>query len=167
MAKKVIVTVAPPSGDPTKNGDAREIPIANREPIARRLDVRDQLAELVGRGNSIGLKDKNGIFQALAGQFGQDKAAKIMNHAFLFNQRPDVLKLPLEDKLKSFYEIGSNDNDVNQIIAKSKSLGYGVLPGFRNSSSAINQELSGLIPSSTAAVPDSIGTKKVIIRTTK
>jgi hypothetical protein len=152
MAKKVVVRVAPPSGDPVKEGQG--VTYTSREPMARKLDIRDMLAELVGKGNAMSANDRTAIFSYLTSQIGQDKATKVMNHAYLFNQRPDVLKLPVEDKLKSFYTIGSNDPDVNQVIDKSRSLGYGVLPGFRNSSSAINQQLSGMIPASAGLLGD-------------
>jgi len=164
MAKKISVKVAPPSGDPVKEG--QEVFLSTREPIARQLDVRDVLAELVGKGEALSPKERGGIFQTLVSQMGHDKAAKIMNHAFLFNKRPDVLNLPVEDKLRAFYTIGSNDADVNQVIAKSKSLGYGVLPGFRNSSSAINQQLSGLIPTENAGIVP-VDQKKVTLRVAK
>lgn len=166
MAKKVLVKVAT-AGDPVNGDGSQNVLLSNRTPMARQLDVRDILAELVGKGAALTPKERGGIFQTLSAQMGQDKAEKIMTHAYAFNQRPDVLKLPVEEKLKAFYTIGSNDSDVNQVIAKSKTLGYGVLPGFRNSSSAINQKLSGLIPE-TADVAISPGAQeKVMLRVNK
>lgn len=163
MAKKVLLKVAPSSGDPIKttSGDMLLTP---SNPISKDLDLRDRLAELVGKGNALSPDDKKAIYSSLIGQLGQDKAMKVMNHAYIFNQRPDVVKLPLEDKLRAFYTIGSNDPDVNQIIAKSKTLGYGALPGFRESSSALNQQLAGKIAAVETPNVNPEIKKKVMIR---
>lgn len=110
------------------------------------FDIRDRLAELVGKGNTLNPDDKAAIYGSLAASLGKDKAEKIMTHAYIFNNRPDVIKLPLADKLRAFYTIGSNDPDVNAVISKSKTLGYGAIPGFQQSASSINQGLSGQAP---------------------
>lgn len=152
MAKSIKLKISPTTGDPvTKIGDTVIPP--GRGKIEQELDTRDRLAELVGKGNTLNPDDKAAIFGSLTAAFGKEKAMKIMNHAYIFNQRPDVVKLPLEDKLRAFYAIGSSDKDVNDVITKSKSLGYGVIPGFRQSSSDINQQLSGQVP--TVAAPTS------------
>ena len=93
-----------------------------------------------------------------------------MTHTYIFNNRPDIVKLPLEDKIRAFYTIGSNDPDVNAVIAKSKTLGYGTLPGFRQSASAINQQLIGQVPAD--AVPATATTipqvqRKIMLRVNK
>lgn len=157
MAKTVKLRVSPTAGNPTvpMNGD---------------FDIRDRLAELVGKGNALSPDDKSAIYGSLASAYGNDKAQKIMTHAFIFNQRPDVAKLPLEEKIKAFYTIGSNDPDVNAVIAKSKTLGYGPVPGFRQSSSAINQQLSGQVPASTVPVTTTLNPeaqKKIMLRVNK
>lgn len=139
MAKMVLKV-----GDPVKDLD-NDMVLTSRTPIDSRLDIRDRLSELVGKGNTLSADDKAAIFGALTANMGRDKAMKIMNHAYLFNQRPDMANMPIEEKLKSFYTVGSNDPDVNDVISKSKSLGYGVLPGFRESSSSLNQILAGKI----------------------
>lgn len=110
------------------------------------FDIRDRLAELVGKGNTLSPDDKSAIYGSLVSSLGKDKAEKIMTHAYIFNNRPDVVKLPLADKLRAFYTIGSNDPDVNAVISKSKTLGYGAVPGFQQSASSINQNLSGQSP---------------------
>lgn len=167
MAKKVVVKVAPSTGDPVKRNTSEGMLLTPHNPITQNLDLRDRLAELVGKGNALNPDDKSAIFGALTSQLGEDKAMKIMNHAYLFNQRPDVLKLPLEDKIRAFYTIGSNDPDVNQVIAKSKTLGYGTLPGFRESASAANQQLSGKIPMATSIAVDPDVQKKVMLQVRK
>lgn len=166
MAKKVMLKVAPPTGDPSKPADQNMI-LSTRTPIQQNLDIRDHLAALIGTGNALKPDDKAAIFGSLTSALGRDKAIKIMNHAYIFNQRPDVLKLPMEDKLKAFYTIGSNDPDVNQVMAKSKSLGYGALPGFRESSSSLNQQLIGRVPETPVSNIDPEVQKKVMIRVSK
>jgi hypothetical protein len=64
---------------------------------------------------------------------------KLMNHAYIFNSRPDVQRLSPEEKLKSFYTIGSTDPDIMEVIGRTKNLGYGVLPGYRESISDLNR----------------------------
>ncbi|SRR6266536_1103847 len=164
MAKKVMLKIAPPAGDPNKGVVPEGMLLTPHNPIAQNLDIRDRLAELVGKGNALHPDDKKAIYGALASQLGQEKAMKVMNHAYLFNQRPDIVKLPLEDKLRAFYTIGSNDPEVNQLISKSKTLGYGAMSGFRNSSSGINQQLTGSVAAATPTSVDPELQKKVMVR---
>lgn len=166
MAKKVMVRVAPSTGDPNK-GIVPEDIIVNRDRNVRNLDVRDRLSELVGKGNMLNPDDKAAIYSSLTASLGKDKATKIMQHAYIFNQRPDMLRLPLEDKLKAFYTLGSNDQDVNDVIARSKSLGYGVLPGFRNSSSYANQVLAGRLPDSLPISANEEVKNRILMQTKK
>lgn len=128
---KVTVKVAK-SGDP-------------KVPGTKDFDVRDKLADLVIRGNSIVPDEKKAIYSSLITALGEDKARKIMDHAYIFNTRPEVQGLPLEQRLNSFYTIGSNDPDVMDVLTRSKSLGYGILPGMRNSSSSLQQEATGRV----------------------
>lgn len=160
MAKSTKLRLS--SNDPIKVGDTVITP--NRGQTEQDLDIRDALASLIGKGNTLTPDDKKAIYGALTTTLGQDKAMKIMNHAYLFNQRPDVLRLPLEEKLKTFYTIGSNDPDVKQVIDKSKALGYGVVPGFRESSSAINQALVGRIENAEATDANSAVKNRIMLR---
>lgn len=133
------------------------------------FDVRDRLAELIGKGNTLSPDDKSAIYGSLVSSLGKDKAEKIMTHAYIFNNRPDMVKLPLVDKLRAFYTIGSNDPDVNAIISKSKTLGYGAIPGFQQSASSINQNLSGqapLVVAPDAAVSPEVQ-RKIMLRVNK
>jgi len=143
MAKVTLKVKTPPTGDPkVPTGDAVLL-TGNRAPIVKDFDIRDRLADLVGKGNTLSPDDKAAIYGDLVTTLGKDKAQKVMTHAYLFNTRRDVQKLNLEDKLNSFYTVGSNDPDVQALIQKSKSLGYGVKPGFRESVSDISQSLLG------------------------
>jgi hypothetical protein len=169
MAKvmlKISPTTGPGSGDPmpTTVGKEEMILSANKPKIDQDFDVRDRLAELVGKGNTLNPDDKSAIMGSLAGRYGKDLAMRIMNHAYIFNTRPDIQKLPLEDKLRAFYTIGSNDPAVHDVINSAKNLGYGVVHGFRNSSSDINQQLTNRVPVITEGSDKPEIKKKVMLK---
>lgn len=167
MAKTVRVKVSPKTGDPTKGVvEEKAIYSATRPKQAVEFDIRDRLAALVGKGNSLLPDDKAAIYGTLATSLGEQKARKVMDHAYLFNQRPDVQGLPVEEKIRAFYNIGSNDPDVGSLIAQSKSLGYGPLQGFRTSSENMNQQLAGRIPATAVAVDPEIK-KRVMVKVKK
>jgi len=141
---KVLVKSSPKTGDPTKPKATEEIILTpSRTKAETDLDLRDKLSELAIRGNALGGDDRVAILGYLTSTLGKDKALKLMNHAYIFNSRPDVQKLSPEDKLRSFYAIGSSDPDVMEVIGKAKNLGYGVLPGFRESVSDLNRNIQG------------------------
>lgn len=120
-------------------------------PVSGDFDIRDTLTALVGKGNVLSPDDKSALYGSLVAKLGKDKAQKVMDHAYIFNARPETQRMPIEERLRSFYTVGSNDPDVQGLIEKSKSLGYGVLPGFRGSNNAMNQELSGQVAAVTPA----------------
>lgn len=151
------------TGDPIKG----ETSTYKKGMLDRHLDIRDRLSELVGKGNAMRPDDRTAIYADLSDMVGKDKALKIINHAAVFNQRPDIQKLGMEDRLKAFYDIGSNDPDVNAVILKSKSLGYGVLPGFRNSTSQLNQELAGRIRTTANAQIDPSAARQIMLKIKK
>lgn len=166
MAQKVLLKIG--SGDPVKEVVEEKATYNSRgSGIHKSLDLRDRIAELVGKGNALNPDDKAGIYKGLSDIVGIDKAQKIMNHAFIFNSRPDVQKLPIEEKLKTFYTIGSSDPDVTDAITKTKNLGYGVIPGFRSSVSDINQQLSGRIPTVAGSGINPEIQKKVLLKISK
>ncbi len=155
------------AGDPVKGGTEEKMILSpTRSKAALDFDIRDRLSELVGKGNNLLPDDKVAIYKSLATTLGDEKARKVMDHAYLFNQRPDVQGLPVEEKIRSFYSIGSNDPDVSGLISRSKSLGYGALAGFRSSSSNLNQQLSGQSPVVAASVTPEIK-KRVMLKITK
>lgn len=166
MAQKVLLKIA---GDPVKGDmDGEKVLLSKNKPqIDLNVDLRDRLAELVGKGNALGSEDKAAIYGNLKRLLGDAKAQKVMNHAFIFNSRPDVQKLPIEEKLKSFYTVGSSDPDVMETITRTKNLGYGVLPGFRGSSSQINQVLSGRMPAQETVQVSPELQKKVMLKIRK
>jgi len=138
MEKKVVLKVAPPSGDP-KTDSRKDVIYSDRGKFETFLDLRDKLAELAVQGRNLHPDDRAAIYGYFTNALGPERAQKIITHAQLFSGRPDVQGLSPEEKLKSFYTIGSSDPDVQQLISKTKNLGYGVIPGYRGSASAINQ----------------------------
>jgi len=165
MAKKTMLRISPSSGDPKSTTDNTMILKAN-DPTKTALDVRDHLAALVAAGNNLSQEDRKAVFQGLSNALGQEQAQKVLLHTYMFNNRPDVQRLPIEEKLRTFYDIGSNDPAVHDLLAKTKTLGYGVVPGFRESSSAINQQLTGKIPA-IASLPQPELQKKTMLRISK
>jgi hypothetical protein len=169
MAKVTLRVNKGNTGDPVTPSVGKESMLltGNKPVIDQHFDLRDILTGLVGKGNTIGPDDKMGMYAGLVSMLGKDKAQKVMNHAYLFNSRPDMQKLGIEDKLQSFYSMGSNDPEVNEVIAKTKSLGYGPVPGFRRSANALNQELSGQIQPVTTTQQNPELQKKVVLRVGK
>lgn len=161
---KILLKVAPKSGDPTKPTAVGDVVVpTNRSKYDQDFDLRDRLSELAVRGNSLNPDDKAAIYGYLTSNLGKDRAMKLMNHAYIFNSRPDVQRLSPEEKIKSFYEIGSSDPEVMEVMGRTKKLGYGVLPGFRESVSALNQALQGR--ASTTVDPEAA--RRVLLRVNK
>lgn len=102
---------------------------------ARKLDIRDMIANFVNRQDK-DLSDDQAKkdFKFMATQLGEPTARKILNHVLIFNQRPDIKTLPFERRLSSLYDIGSNDKDVNALLKRTAILEQGPIPGARTSS---------------------------------
>jgi hypothetical protein len=169
MAKKIMIKVAPPSGDP-KNPTVDQGPVIlspGKTPIDQNFDLRDRIYELIGSQNNLKPGDQAAIYANLTRMLGKDRATKVMDHTYLFNAKPEYQKLPIEERIKHFYDIGSNDPDVQDIMTKTKVLGYGTGQGFRTSQSQINQALAGRIPitETTDITPDV--QKKIMLKVTK
>lgn len=166
---KVVVKASPKTGDPAapKIGEEKLIYSPARSKSALDFDVRDRISELVGKGNALMPDDKAAIYSNLTDIMGPERARKVMDHAYLFNSRPEVQGLPVEEKIKSFYTIGSNDPTVNELIQKTKALGYGPVQGFRTSHSVGNQQLTGALPVVMAAAASPELKKKVMVKVKK
>jgi hypothetical protein len=166
---KIKLKVSPKTGDPVspKPVDDKLLFSPNRSQAQLDFDVRDRISELVGKGNALLPDDKMAIFSNLSSVLGKDRAQKVMDHAYLFNTRPEVQRLPLEEKIKSFYTVGSNDPWVHEVIQKTKSLGYGPVEGMRSSHSTGNQQLTGAMPVVAAAATSPVLKKKVMITVKK
>lgn len=163
MAKSIKVKVAPSTGDPVKEVVESSSLGQGRTPIDTDLDIRDRLYELVGKGNALNPEDKGAIYSNLRTLVGDVNAQKLMNHAFLFNARGDVQKLPTEDKINALYSIGSSDPYIKDVLARTKVLGYGPGPGYRTSFSHMAQQMAGRAPETTADQPVNPEIKKRVM----
>lgn len=143
------------SGDPKKKVETvEEAFIApGKTPLDSTADIRDIISGMAGGGYTR-LSDPNAVanYSRLKGILGDARANKLMTHILIQNQRPGVANMPVEARVKSFYDLPVSDEEIAPIIGKAKTFGYGVLPGFRQSSSQLNQELSGAVSPTIAAV---------------
>jgi hypothetical protein len=165
---KVLLKVKPATGDPAKPQMIGDVMIpAGKTKIDQGFDLRDRLAELAIMGNALKPDDKSAIYNGLVNQLGQKTAQKLMDHAFVFSSRPDVQRLSPEEKLKSFYTIGSNDPEVMGVIGQVKNLGYGVVPGYRESTSVLNQatQRGGVTQNAQNVNPEV--TRRIMLRTNR
>lgn len=130
-------------------------------------DVRDILNAFIGKGVS-GLQDEGtrSDYARLQQLVGPQKAQKLMSSVFIHNQRNATA--PMEKRIQTFYDVGSNDKDVADIITNVKTFGTGPLSGFRDSSKQTNQVLSGKIPGAMASTGNNDAMKeKVMLRLPK
>jgi hypothetical protein len=139
---RVSLKVKPKTGDPTKPQMVGDVILpSGKTTIDRDFDLRDKLSELAVMGGALNPDDKSAIYGYLSETLGNKKAQKLMDHAFIFNSLPENKNLTPEEKIKSFYARGSSDPDVMEVMGRTKNLGYGVLPGFRGSTSVLNQAI--------------------------
>lgn len=153
------------SGDPKKKtGEVvEETFIApGKTPLDTTADIRDIISGMAGGGyTSLSDSAAAANYSRLRTLLGDAKANKLMTHIFIQNQRPGAANMPVEARVKSFYDLPVGDEEIAPIIGKAKNFGYGVLPGFRQSSSQLNQELSGAIQPTVARATPAIEKIKV------
>lgn len=142
-------------------------PVRNeRTSLDETADIRDIINGMVGRGyTALDDDDAKGMYTRLRQVMGDQKAQKLMTQIFIHNQREG--SKPMESRIKTFYEVGSNDPEVGEIITKTKTFGQGPLAGMRESSSAISQQLTGKFPSDIAMTPKEGLKEKVMLRINK
>lgn len=137
----------------TEGGGGGDKPIAKEESTTGKsrtslddtADVRDILSRLVGQKiSNLSDGDVQSDYDHLQKLVGPQKAQKLVTQVIIHNQRN--ANAPMEKSIQDFYEVGSNDPEVNDMLKTVKTLGYGVLPAFRNSSKQQNQILSGQLP---------------------
>lgn len=136
MATKLRVRNSQPPVDPKANWRPKSV-------LDDYADSRDFLSTLVGGGH-LGIGDNVDLqtqFRAMSERVGTPLAQKLAAQAILFNQRPDAQKLPVEDRVKHFFSLGSNDPEVSQYLKNSGAIGEGSGIGFRNSTLITNSQL--------------------------
>jgi hypothetical protein len=135
-----------PAGDP-KSGlidVSGKYKPQNRTSSDTSLDISDLISYAVAGGYTSFSDDSiKSNFKYLSGVIGEDKARKLFNQAFIYNQRPDSKKLTPQQKIQSFYDIGSNDPEVNKTLQSIKSQGTGVQARFDQSTYVGNKEIQG------------------------
>ena len=104
--------------------EEKRLPITNKTSADYDLDVRDILTGFVGKGKDLGKDDQSAMISRLGVILGKPQAQKLVNHIFLFNQRDDIKGKSLDQKLDTFYNIGSNDKDVDALLSRTKPGGY-------------------------------------------
>lgn len=134
--------------------------------LDRTADVRDLIGALVGGGVRQGSEDFASKYNLLKRHLGDSVANKLVNHIFINNSRPDVQGLPVEKRIQQFYDIGSSDEDLKKVLGDVKSFGYGVIPGFRESSLMSNQKLAGRVGNETAGLDDEAA-RKILLKVAK
>lgn len=95
------------------------------------LYIRDILSGVIGKGfTDLKSDDAKSAYAYLRTKLGYDTASKLMTHALLFNQRQDMLKASPQQKVQSFYDIGSNDPTLNNVISRAGKVSYGPIDGL-------------------------------------
>jgi hypothetical protein len=141
-------------GDPTGDPKPKSFIPSTKNEIDTQLDVRDILSNLVGNKYAdwqTFSKNDNAKAQyaSLIEKVGRPLANELVTQAISFNNRSGLEGKGIEDRIQAFYEIGSNNKQVADVLTKVKALGQGVVPAFRESILQGNQELSGKTPSTT------------------
>lgn len=98
-------------------------------------DTRDILSAFVGGGHTsvAGSEDLQNNYKRLTQLVGAPLAQKLHNQAALFNQRPDAKNLSPEQRVQSFFTLGSNDGELASFMKSAGGIGQGQTVGFNNS----------------------------------
>lgn len=119
-------------------------PVAGRGKLDELADVRDIIANFIGNQYK-NLADPNAghDFAYLSSILGSSQAKQLMNQVIIFNQRDDVKKLGTEDRMRQFYSMGSNNDQLNGLIKSIQNMGQGPISAMRESSNLGSKKLSG------------------------
>lgn len=123
--------------------DQAEFTPPSRTRLDETADTRDILANMVGKGLK-GFNDdtSKSDYTRLQQLVGVPMAQKMMNHIFVFNQRPDVLQKNPEQRLQQFYNMGSAHNDLNDLLTTIKGFSQGPVVGMNTTGYYGNQDLT-------------------------
>jgi hypothetical protein len=104
-----------------------------RTPMNDSVHIRDILNHIVAGGyTDFSNEDVRANYNYLKNLIGVSKAEKLFVQAFSFNQKPGNNKKGGEEKIQSFYDIGSSDPETNKQMVAIKNLGS-IKEGFRTS----------------------------------
>jgi hypothetical protein len=130
--------------DPPVSASVSDKILAPKTAANDQADTRDILSMIAGGGHtSLSDPEVQKAYQRLSQITGAPAAQKLVNQAFLYNQRPETKGFNPEQRVQGFFSLGSNDSEVAEHLRQGKGLGYGVLPGFRGSPLVGNMKLTG------------------------
>lgn len=122
----------PPTGGVSPTSDKYNP--QGRTDLTTNVDIRDALAHAISGGyTSFSDDDIKANYKYIAGQIGAPKAQKLFVQAFQFNQRPGSQGKSNEQKIQSFYELGSADPDTKDTLERIKNSSSGPVEGYRSS----------------------------------
>jgi hypothetical protein len=134
-------------GDPTKKPgtvDETANTIPARGNYDNMFDARDILTNFVGKGyKNFSDPQAKSDYAVLKNAVGEDMAKKLATQAFIFNSREDMKGKSWQEKISSFYSIGSNDPAVAKTLNAYSNLGQGPIAGANSSANAGNEEVTG------------------------
>lgn len=115
----------PPGGGPINPGFI---------PGTQSLNTRDVLSGFIGKGfTDLKSEDARNAYAYLRGSLGQATASRLMNHAIIFNQRSDMQGVDPAKKIQTYYDMGSRDPELNNIITRAGKVSYGPIEGMNTS----------------------------------
>lgn len=88
----------------------------------QQLDLRDYISSLIGTGYKSGKMDDTikGLYSGIVDIVGLEKGHKLLTQIVLHNQDPASQNKTPSDRVQQFYNTGSKDEDVNNIIRMTK-----------------------------------------------
>lgn len=108
------------------------------------LKTRESLTGLVGNGfTDLSNPTAQGAYARMVALHGPQVARKLLFQVMQFNQRPDMVAKTPEQRVQSFYEMGSQDPETQNILHRSAMLGAGPVADSRNSWDSLNQDMTG------------------------
>jgi hypothetical protein len=110
--------------------------------------IRDILSGMINqRVTDFTSEQGKNALSGLAYRVGRPMAIRLMTEALNFNTRPDMQGAPVEKRIQSFYDMGSRDPGVDNIIHRaSNATTGGVLDGFRNTPLVTNAKGAAIAP---------------------
>lgn len=167
MVNKIQGLIGVGGTDPITSGAIEK----SRGPLDNTADIRDSILALVGKGvSSLNDEDSQGHFAKLSGILGQKQAQALVTHIILQNKRPEFQGLSPRSRISKFYEIGSSNTGVSNILQTTKAFGSGPLAGFQDSGNVSNQKLSGTYtanPDNANQKDADIMNKKIMLKVVK
>lgn len=133
-----------PTGD--DDSGVKKLPFKNKTSLDDTADVRDILSELAVKGfQGVGKEQAKAYYDKLTLLVGKQTAMKLIDSVDIFRASPQSKTGTPEDKIQAFYNLGSNDKQVSDVLKKVNAFSTGVKSGARTSSSEGLQEIEGRV----------------------